>query len=462
MGSGPGSEGLGRVSKDRAPLFHSSDSSSLDLPAKTSKGKEHEVDANNLESERTEGKIQPIIGEMFTEIVTPIKIRPSKKSMRIEEASHEGTQLHFTETRRFVVPPNMEILLSATLIPIKRGVGARESLEPRGPVLGKETSCEPMLEVWRAPYPDKERSGSPLGATRINLTTTDEENFEDATKELQGNKGGQGPSENYTNEKMPSLLEDINLLVDKERTAMSTLEDEQRKCKEEIKEMGQHIYLLCRETKKAKLSLGVGFRIVKDSQPTSSRSNYKKRRGAKEKSPICKEAILTIREMARGNSALGVTPKSLTHQEIQSLPTTIEAATRSKTRCELYGPVIMPTKPASVKVVSSGTKIATNGELGGRAIGGSPFCFANTVKTSWLWRQKIHFGLDREEKNKTNRESGRSTPILGAKEGKNGQFSQAVRFLANNKLIGNTLLEEHIGDSINKGRKGPLKDRDNN
>lgn len=174
----------------------------------------------------------------------------------------------------------------------------------------------------------------------IDRILSKDEVFEDAPEEWMGQEDHKGIDNIHSKDNMASLLEGIELLVDKEHSAGLSSEEDRRKCAEEIKEMGQRIYSNRRGPRKAVLSPGAGFHNVLDSQSTPSRHNNKKAKGIErsERGPPRIQLEVPSRKLQSSGYKTPADGPSTGKHLLQTAPS------KPKTRRELYGPAVLPTK----------------------------------------------------------------------------------------------------------------------
>lgn len=103
------------------------------------------------------------------------------------------------------------------------------------------------------------------GRAKEGGSSSGEDVFEDVPKEWTFQDENREIHTYVSKGEMDSLLEGIDLLVDKDNTAISTFEEERQKCVEGIREMGLRIYSSQRGSMKAIFFHGAGFHIVLDS-----------------------------------------------------------------------------------------------------------------------------------------------------------------------------------------------------
>lgn len=227
----------------------------------------------------------------FSMVVTPMK----KLKTRVgEERSHSkdetrGTQAHMTKgnnERRFLIPsPSMDISNTAILTPIKGRVALVGLDEPLGSPedsetvpCGEESNHEkPMLSSSLGTKIVKE----PRASVQV-LLSSEEDIFEDAPESWTGQEDKLEVDPSISKAKMSNLLEDIDRLVDKERSTASSSEEVKLECERDIHELESRINLHTKSARKAVVSPGARFHIVLDSQDTPSRSNYKRSKGPTE------------------------------------------------------------------------------------------------------------------------------------------------------------------------------------
>lgn len=185
----------------------------------------------------------------LTAVVTPIKIGTSRSDKALVSGNLIHTNSETCLERPFSPPPSMEPQFSAILTPIKsrssRSVGSDGVESPRAEV--------PALEIVR-------------GHTLVDYdaSSSGDDIFEDATD----NWTSKDTDATYSKDKMTSLLENIDELVEKEKLADPTLEEDQRDCAKAIKMMCREINSTHKNARKAVLSPGAGFHWTKDLMET--------------------------------------------------------------------------------------------------------------------------------------------------------------------------------------------------
>lgn len=117
--------------------------------------------------------------------------------------------------------------------------------------------------------------------------SNEEEAFEDALDEWTMQEENRETTHVKPHDDMNSILEGIDLLVNKEYIVVSSSEEDHRRC-EDIREMGLCTHSSCQGSRKAVLSLGVGFHIVLDSKSTPLHLDPKRVKGlgTKEQIPV--------------------------------------------------------------------------------------------------------------------------------------------------------------------------------
>lgn len=109
-------------------------------------------------------------------------------------------------------------------------------------------------------------------------------------------------------------------------------------CANKVKEMGNQIKLASKTSRKATLSLGARFHKVVDSQQTPSRaiSKWARSNGTRERRRLIAPALETL--------IIGPKVQFLPRESTPSSCPKAPVGTKPKTKRELYGPAILPTK----------------------------------------------------------------------------------------------------------------------
>lgn len=123
--------------------------------------------------------------------------------------------------------------------------------------------------------PNIKGDGYDNGKLNNKLTSSDEDKYVDAFEAWLSNEAMIEEVIAYSKDEMADMLTGIDLLVDKEKKANSSSEEERILCAREIK-MGLHIKATSRGLRKETSSLGSSFHMVFDLQNTPSRNKAKR------------------------------------------------------------------------------------------------------------------------------------------------------------------------------------------
>lgn len=216
------------------------------------------------------------VGREYLVIVTPMKKRDSQGDKRSGEERIFGTQNHITtshkDKRSLIPPPELAAPLTEIVTPIKKRVEA-EGVQHRISLVPNTALAQKNALVMS---PKALLIGRRYGVTTSNLIPSEQEQFKDVMEDWIGQEETNGNEQVYTKDKMTSLLKNIDCLVDREKQAKESSNEDRCECATKIKNLEHQIYSGRRPTRKENCSLGVGLHVVLDSQPTPSCPNPKK------------------------------------------------------------------------------------------------------------------------------------------------------------------------------------------
>lgn len=173
--------------------------------------------------------------------------------------------------------PSFEGITTAILTPIKKCIAIFDPPSLAQPLDVLLPPSDPTTPIeMRALETAVDQT---LGAKPNDHCSNKEELFEDATNFWVRVKEDKGEEPEFPKQRMSSLLESIDRLVEKEKSIDKLLDEDRQACANDKNELESHIHSSRRFIKKADLSPSVGFHIVLDSQATPSRPLGKKSRG---------------------------------------------------------------------------------------------------------------------------------------------------------------------------------------
>lgn len=200
----------------------------------------------------------------FTRIVTPIKANRTGKPLRAEKEcrleNHNLTSPGSIGGRPRILCISKEKSLTALLTPIYQASGAQAQLEPTSSakdLVEQEPSiCVDGPIVVEALITPQTRDGDRAATRLMEVMSSEADVYEDASEDWTRTKGNKAEETNNRSKgNMTNLLYGIDNLVEKEKWAESSSEEDIRHCAHEVRELKLLIHSYSNGSRKATVSL---------------------------------------------------------------------------------------------------------------------------------------------------------------------------------------------------------------